>query len=330
MEDYWNERRRNNTLNVGYSNSWKGITYNLNYSHNRSSTDNGGKGRHYATDKLFSLNINVPLDRWLSNTWVNYGLNTSSPGATSNSVGISGIALEDNNLSWNMQQQYDNREFASGNSGLDYKGTYGEVFGSYNYDKNWQRVNYGVSGSIIAHADGITAGQSISDTTALVKAPGVENTRVIGNTGVKTDFRGYAVVPNVSMYRQNDVVLDTETMPDDVELDTTTATVVPTRGAIVLAEYIGKKGIRAMLQLIDSQNNYIPFGAIVTNINEENIGDNSSIVSDNGQVFMTGLPQSGSLFVKWGKKSTQACNADYQFPDTDNSSGIKQTKLICR
>ncbi len=330
MEDYWNERRRNNTLNIGYSNSWKGITYNLNYSHNRSSNDNAGNGRHYATDKLFSLNVNVPLERWLSNTWATYGLNTSSPGSTSNSVGISGIALEDHNLNWNMQQQYDNRESGSGNAGLDYKGTYGEVFGSYNYDKNWQRVNYGASGSIIAHADGITAGQSISDTTALVKAPGAEGTRVSGNTGVKTDFRGYAVVPNVSMYRQNDVVLDTETMPDDVELDTTTATVIPTRGAIVLAEYIGKKGIRAMLQLVDGQNNYIPFGAIVTNMNGVNASENSSIVSDNGQVFMTGLPQSGSLIVKWGKKATQACSAAYQFPDTDNSIGIKQTKLICR
>ncbi|MCU6678493.1 fimbria/pilus outer membrane usher protein [Leclercia tamurae] len=330
MEDYWNERRRNNTLNIGYSNSWKGITYNLNYAHNRSSTDNPGNGRHYATDKIFSLNVNVPLDRWLSNTWATYGLNTSSPGSTSNSVGLSGIALEDHNLNWNMQQQYDNRDSGSGNAGLDYKGTYGEVFGSYNYDKNWQRVNYGASGSIIAHADGITAGQSISDTTALVKAPGAEGTRVIGNSGVKTDFRGYAIVPNISMYRQNDVILDTETMPDDVELDTTTATVIPTRGAIVLAEYIGKKGIRAMLQLVDTQNNYIPFGAIVTNTNGENTSENSSIVSDNGQVYMTGLPQSGSLIVKWGKKATQACNAAYQFPDTDNSNGIKQTKLICR
>ncbi|MDH8286807.1 fimbria/pilus outer membrane usher protein, partial [Klebsiella pneumoniae] len=32
MEDYWNQRRRNNSLNVGYSNSWSGITYNFNYS----------------------------------------------------------------------------------------------------------------------------------------------------------------------------------------------------------------------------------------------------------------------------------------------------------
>lgn len=330
IEDYWNNRRRNNSVNVGYSNSWKGISYNLNYSHNRSSTDNGDSGRYHATDKVFSLNVNVPLDRWLSNTWMTYGLNTSSPGSTSNSIGLTGIALEDNNLNWNVQQQYDNRESGSGNAGVNYKGTYGELYGSYNYDQNWQRINYGTSGTIVAHADGITAGQSMNDTMALVKAPGVEGTRIIGNSGVKTDYRGYAIVPNVSIYRQNDIVLDTETIPDDVDLDTTTATVVPTRGAIVRAEYSGKKGIRAMFQLMDPNNNYIPFGAIVTYMNGKQLSENSSIVSDNGQVYMTGLEPIGSLLVKWGQKASQTCNATYQLPDQDNSTGIKQAKLVCR
>ncbi|MDT1893215.1 fimbria/pilus outer membrane usher protein, partial [Acinetobacter baumannii] len=107
MEDYWNQRRRNNSLNVGYSNSWSGITYNLNYSHSRSSTDYEGYGRNYSTDNIFSFNINVPLNFWMPNTWATYGLNTSDPGSTSNSVGLSGLALADNNLSWNLQQQYD-------------------------------------------------------------------------------------------------------------------------------------------------------------------------------------------------------------------------------
>jgi outer membrane usher protein FimD/PapC len=38
----------------------------------------------------------------MPNTWVTYGLNTSDPGSTSNSVGLSGLALADNNLSWNF------------------------------------------------------------------------------------------------------------------------------------------------------------------------------------------------------------------------------------
>lgn len=329
MEDYWNQRRRNNSLNVGYSNSWSGITYNLNYSHSRSSTDYEGYGRNYSTDNIFSFNVNIPLDIWMPNTWVTYGLNTSDPGLTSNSVGLSGLALADNNLSWNLQQQYDNRDFSSGNAGVDYKGSYGEIYGSYNYDHDWQRLNYGINGGVIVHRNGITAGQSFSDTSALVKAPGVTGTRVIGNTGVKTDYRGYAIVPNITMYRRNDVVLDTETMPEDVDLDTTTATVVPTRGAIVLAQYTGKKGIRAMFRLVDTNNKPVPFGAMVNSVAETSQEVRNGIVSDNGQVYMAGLPLEGALSVQWGKKASQQCRANYQFSDAEKTSGIQQSQLVC-
>lgn len=64
----------------------------------------------------------------------------------------------------------------------------------------------------------------------------------MGNTGVKTDYRGYAIVPNITMYRRNDVVLDTETMPNDVDLDTTVATVVPTEVRSYEQNIQGKKG----------------------------------------------------------------------------------------
>lgn len=265
----------------------------------------------------------------MPNTWVTYGLNNSDPGSTSNSVGLSGLALADNNLSWNLQQQYDNRDFSSGNAGVDYKGSYGEIYGSYNYDHEWQRLNYGINGGVIVHRNGITAGQSFSDTSALVKAPGVTGTRVIGNTGVKTDYRGYAIVPNITMYRRNDVVLDTETMPEDVDLDTTTATVVPTRGAIVLAQYTGKKGIRAMFRLIDTNNKPVPFGAMVNSVAETSQEVRNGIVSDNGQVYMAGLPLEGALSVQWGKKASQQCRANYQFSDAEKTSGIQQSQLVC-
>ncbi|WP_141700370.1 fimbria/pilus outer membrane usher protein, partial [Klebsiella pneumoniae] len=166
---------------------------------------------------------------------------------------------------------------------------------------------------IVAHRDGINAGQSFSDTSALVKAPGVNGTRVVGNTGVKTDYRGYAIVPNITMYRRNDVVLDTETMPNDVDLDTTVATVVPTRGAIVRAEYSGKKGIRALLQLVDTHNKFIPFGAMVNLASENSTNNNSGIVSDNGQVYLAGLPTTGVLLVKWGNSISKQCTVNYQF-----------------
>lgn len=65
-EDYWNSDRKMRSLGVGYSNSWGGVTYNINYSYNRNTTDSDDSDKIYDEDQVFSLSINIPLDRWLS------------------------------------------------------------------------------------------------------------------------------------------------------------------------------------------------------------------------------------------------------------------------
>ncbi|STW80228.1 type 1 fimbriae anchoring protein FimD [Klebsiella michiganensis] len=49
-------------------------------------------------------------------------------------------------------------------------------------------------------------------------------------------------MPYASPYRKNILTLDTTTMPDDVDLELATQTVVPTRGAVVRANYATSVG----------------------------------------------------------------------------------------
>ncbi|WP_159566131.1 fimbria/pilus outer membrane usher protein [Budvicia diplopodorum] len=330
MEDYWNEQQRNTSVGVGYGNSIQNVTFNLNYSHNRSSQINGDSGRDYQSENLFSLNISVPLDKLLSNTWVNYSLNTGNPGSTSNSVGLSGLALEDRNLSWNVQETYDNSDRDSGSLGANYDGTYGGISAGYSYDSYWQRVNYGATGSVVAHANGITFGQQLSETGALVQASGVANTRVMNNSGVNTDFRGYALVPYVAAYRRSSITLDSQTLPDNADLEITSQSVVPTRGAIVRANFIGNIGSRALIHLTDASGKAIPFGAIVVYANAQTQKENSAIVGDDGLVYLSGLQESGVLRVQWGKNTARQCQANYQLPQTDGNTGVQQSQATCQ
>lgn len=46
-EDYWNSDRKMRSLGVGYSNSWGGVTYNINYSYNRNTTDSDDSDKIY-------------------------------------------------------------------------------------------------------------------------------------------------------------------------------------------------------------------------------------------------------------------------------------------
>jgi outer membrane usher protein len=273
---------------VAYSNAWRSINYGLTWTLSK----NGGAGssgnrNKTGTDQLLALSISVPLGAFLPQAWANYGLNASRHAGTTQYLGVNGVALEGNALSWNIQQGYGTSGMSySGNMNGDYKSTYGEMTAGYSYDKNSDRLNYGLQGGVLAHADGVTFSQPPGETSVLIRAPGAAGVGVQNMTGVKTDYRGYTLAPNLMPYRKNDVGLVTETLPGNVELEQTVKTVVPTRGAIVRADYISHVGIRLLLTLTKPAGEVIPFGAMAT---VAGASGNGFIVGNSGQVYLTGL-----------------------------------------
>ncbi|EBQ2673795.1 fimbrial biogenesis outer membrane usher protein [Salmonella enterica] len=324
-EDYWNSNRQMRSIGVGYSNSWGGVTWNLNYSYNRNTQDNDSD-KVYDEDQIFSLNINVPLDRWLSNSYASYSINSSKRGDTSHNVGLNGSMLEDRNLSWNVQQSETNHGQGSGGyASLDYQGTYARVNTAYSYDHDQKRFNYGIEGGMVAHAHGLTLSQALGETSVLVEAPGASGVTVQNQTGVRTDFRGYTVVPYISPYRESSISLNTETLPDGADVTLTNQNVTPTRGAIVRAHFDTRVGYRALMTLTRSNGNAVPFGAMVS-ISDQN----SSIVSEGGQVYLTGIDNSGTATVKWGQNAQQQCKIKWQIPATNTISGIIELNSLCQ
>ncbi|MNE11905.1 Outer membrane usher protein FimD precursor [compost metagenome] len=217
----------------------------------------------------------------------------------------------------------------SGNLNADYRGTYGEVNAGYAYDNNSRRVNYGVQGGIVVHQDGITFGQPMGETIALVKAPGARGVGVSNQTGVKTDWRGYAIVPYTSPYRKNQVQLNTATLPDNVDLTLTSQNVVPTRGAVVRANFEANVGQRVLMTLLRTGGAPVPFGATVSDPAQKTT--QGFIVGDAGQVYLTGLADSGSLTVKWGAGADQQCHVSCSLvKKTTENAGVQTLNEQCR
>ncbi|VTR35189.1 Outer membrane usher protein fimD precursor [Serratia fonticola] len=79
-EDYWNSDRTMRSIGTGYSNSWNGISYGLNYSYNENASASNGSGKVYDRDQVFAFNVSIPLDRWLKNTYASYNVNSSQQG----------------------------------------------------------------------------------------------------------------------------------------------------------------------------------------------------------------------------------------------------------
>lgn len=325
-QEYWNNNRSSGSASVGYNNTWAGVSYGVNYTYNRNGIDSFGNRTHY-TDQIVALNISVPLSKWLPGSYATYNLNNSKNGNTTQNVGLSGVALRDDNLNYNITQGYTSQgQGANGYAGADYKGSYGEVNAGYGYDESQRRMDFGLQGGILVHENGVTFSQPLSETIVLVKAPGAENVSITSNTGVRTDWRGYAVVPYATAYRRNEIALDTSTLPDDVDMTLTSTAVIPTRGAVVRADFDPNVGQRVLMTMIRQSGEPVPFGATVSN---DDGNKNSSIVGDGGQVYLSGMPDAGTLSVKWGIAAAQACRVNYRLPVQPSTSGIQLINGDC-
>lgn len=144
-------------------------------------------------------------------------------------------------------------------------------------------------------------------------------------TGVRTDFRGYTLIPYVTPYREGTVTLSTETLPDDADIGLTSQTITPTRGAIVRARFDTRVGKRVLITLIRRNGQAVPFGAMVTDSRSV-----SSIVGDGGQVYLSGMENSGTATVKWGNSTNEQCQISWQLPETTPASGVVELTTVCQ
>ena len=326
-EDYWMSGKTMQSTSLGYSNSWGMASYGLTYTRSKNglATSFGNVSR-YDKNEMLALNISVPFDAVMPRSRLNYSGSTDKNSSATHIVGLSGTALTDDTLNWSVQQGYSGQNVGyNGSVNASYKATYSDLTAGYAYDQRAKRLNYGLQGGVIAHADGITFTQTLGETNALIKAPGAKNVGIENQTGAKTDWRGYTAINSVQPYRNNSIGLKTDTFPEDVEFDLTSATVVPTRGAIVRAEYHPDIGKRALVTLKQSTGGPVPFGAIVTADGENN---KSFVVGDSGQVFLTGMPETAVLHARWGESTTQRCQAAYREAG-HASTGIIMLDLIC-
>lgn len=155
MQDYWGVNGKDKTLQGGYNNTWNGISYSLSYSQ----TSNPNQ----PVDKLVSLNISVPLDRFLRGASATYGINHGNDGHISQQTGLSGQS-SDQRLDYSVNANTGNQGDTTGGSGsLNYRNNYGNSNLGYSYSPDSQRWNYGLSGGVIAHANGITLSQPLGE-----------------------------------------------------------------------------------------------------------------------------------------------------------------------
>lgn len=323
-QTFWGTSNTSNSLQTGFSSSVGPANYSFSYGYNKQTRTNAPS----YNERTANLSVSVPLGRLLlsgnktSSLHATYNASRNNQGSASHQAGLSGTTLEGNNLSWNVSQGHVKERGYSGNAGLAYRGGSGNVSAGYSYGNDYRKVNYGLNGSALLHGDGLTLGQSINDSAILVAAPGASGTNLKYERGVKTDSRGYAIKPFASSYRENRVSLDISQLDDKTEIDNTVTRVVPTKGAIVRADFKVHKG-QKILMTLSHKGKSVPFGSIAT------AGDYTGIVGDLGQLYMSGMKEKGTVLIKWGNTASEQCQVNYNLNDIVKGQYLSNIDGIC-
>jgi outer membrane usher protein len=331
-ENYWHQRGKQDELMISWGASLHDISWSLNWTQRQKRVNRGNTSwvERRKTHEV-SFWLTMPLDRWMeSYTRATYQMLNGGNRGTQHEIGLNGDSFT-HRLNWDVRAQMAPgaavTDSSSGLLNLAWRGTYGELQGSYSHSQSSRQLSTEIAGGVVIHRHGITLGQPLGQTVVLVEEPGAAGVSAGDLPGVKTDFRGYTTLDFVTPYKANVVTLDPATLPADVEVPQTDTLVIPTAGAVIPAKFASRTGARAVITLIQENKHRVPFGALVTLTGEKTSNTGAGITGDDGEVYMSGLPQKGRLQVSL--EDARACIAPYHLPKEKAAAGIYLLSAVC-
>ena len=323
-EDYWNSSETDNRFSFGYGLSVSAVSMSINISVNKNQLTMPGQKKNCEV----SFNLSVPLDTFSSNSNSRYGdlsyqAIRDPRGDFSQMASLSGM-LNDN---WNYElgQSSSQGQDAMTMLNMGYDGSTGNAQFAYDWSHHQKTASASATGGVVIHPWGVTLAPVLGESIALIRAPGASGVHIV-NTHENTDWRGYAVVPSLTNYRYNAINLDPDGLDSHVMLTETGRRVVPTKGAVVVAEYSVRTGRQAIITL-HYQRGVVPFGAMVSLATDHNKG-NAGIVGENGEVYLSGLTDEGDLNVIWGNEINKQCSTSFKLPH-DSGRYLDELTLTC-
>ena len=320
-KNYWDSNRVEKSVISGVSGNVSALNYNISYRYSNMNYKD-------KPDRTISLSLWFPLNisgnaSDSSPIWLHLNSTNTDGYGSSNQVALSGRALDDDRLDWNLTGDKTKGGIAGGSVAASYTGNFGKYNAGYSYNSSANQVNYGTSGGIIATYNGLYYGHKLGETNIIVSAPGANDISLENHSGIKTDWQGHAIITNANIYRRNKIILKTEDLADDVEISDPIQNIVPTRKSITLAKFnvlVGRKGLLKLM----FNDHVLPLGTIVSS-------DNSiGIVDDQGVVYLTGLKENGVLKARWGEGDAKQCTASYNFHLKKFDSHIIRKQLFCQ
>ncbi|WP_410009381.1 fimbria/pilus outer membrane usher protein [Pantoea agglomerans] len=320
QQTYWHTSKTTQGIQFAWNGTFRSASLGVSFQRSTSLYDD-------SKDNIVALSLSIPFGDPKNSTRARFSTTQGKSAGTTWNGGISGYVPGQDELYYSVNQRYKAQQQYGGDAAVQYKNQQGQYNLGYSYGRDARNFSYGMSGGAVLHEDGLTLSQPLGNTNILIKAPGASKVAVLNHKGIKTDSRGYAVVPYATPYRINRVGLDSTTTGNDVELDNIIVSKTPTDGALVRATIATQQGAKAMF-VLRQNGTVLPFGTVVALADSEV----SSIVGDGGSIYLSGLPLKGTLNAVWGKDDTARCSVRYQLnkQDFNTRTGLYTQEVACQ
>lgn len=318
INSYWGQKEKSKNIQIGWNktiNKLNNVILSASYNKNNTQGIN---------DDAFYLSLSFPISNGVNSNQMYLSNSTSYNNSYyNNTTSLSGNLLDDN-LGYNISQVVNkNSSNNSTNLNIIYKNNISSLNAGVNYTSNSKQINYGSSGGILFHQEGIVLSREVYDTAILVEAKGAAGTKINkAGENVSINDSGYALIPYATPYHYNDVELDPSTFGNNYDIENKVLKTAPTRGAISKVIFDVKKGYNFLIR-VKHKGELIRFGSLVNN-NEDN---SIYIANDDGTVFLTGVKNGSRYSVNWGAGVT--CNFSIRYDENKSLSIINKKDIDC-
>lgn len=319
----------NNTRDSRYINASWGRTIgkaNVSVSWQTQVGQDDDNSRHQNTNDgdLFFVNVSFPLGGQQVNSY-----SRTRGGETTAGLQASGDITENSSYTIAADRDYSAQENDFSGS-LDSNLHYARMGLSASTQGDTER-SYGmaVSGGVVAHRHGLTfSSWPVKDTFAILdagnKARGVEFSTPSGP--VWTDYWGQAVVPSLKAYHNTRIEMNTNSLPDNVDVDNGFAQIAAGRGAVSNVNFQMIDVRKSMMNITMADGSILKKGSSIV----DKKGNYIATVVDDGLIYIENLEDNSVMFVV-DDDGKQKCQINYKLPDNQDSRlGYEKIKGVCK
>lgn len=315
--NYWGRSGARNEYQFSYNNTWGKLSYQIGFSQ---SIDNDTNTR----DNSVYLSLSLPLgDNYLSSTFTRSRDYSSAQSTFSGSLG----EYSQFNYGVSASAGSDRNRAISGNAG--YRADMGDYQFSIGQDNQHNRqMSASASGSIVAHRYGVTLGNTVGDSFAIIHAKGARGALVTATgTGQRLDYFGNAIVPYTSPYTLNYIGIDPTDLPVNIEFGSTEQQIVPRANSINVVNFNAQKTTMVLFNVTAKNGVILPMAAEA----KDEKGNVVGYVGQGGVLFVNNLTEEkGTLSVAWGIGQSEQCRFDYQVKLDNEAEEMQVYDVGCK